>query len=158
MSRSWRVPTAIFALLSAGALSACQPPDKEVLVKSRSGTLIVDFPWSVWRLVGLQDRTWSIREIVVYDRQEVIWRAVSNEEDWVREVRMPIVLGAARAGFKVKGSAQFRRNHRYGVAVDGIGNGRVDFEIGDDGEVRNFVGRNELIQPPCGKTSFSYAC
>ena len=115
------------------ALASCQPPDREIVVRIRNGKLVADFPWSVWRLIGLQTRTYCIRRVELFGEEAVLWSLNVPENEPVYysclDVRMPLPIGHAVAGFVSKGRPQLRSEQVYGVAIDGTGNARVAFAL-----------------------------
>jgi len=135
------------------ALASCQPPDRDIIVVLKNGQPFVDFPWSVWRLVGLQNRTYCIRRIELFDARAVLWSLNVPEDGPVYhsclEVKMPLRLGSPLAGFASKGRPQFRAGQQYGVAIDGTGNARVDFVLRPGGSA-NITEPERQMEPPCG--------
>ena len=133
----------------AGVLSvaSCQPPDRDIRVSWRDGRLVVDFPWSLWRLIGLQDRDYCVQRIELYDVSNLLWMAELNEDAQCKDVRMPVVLGSPLAGFSSVGQPSLKQGRTYGVAFEGIGHGRVAFVLSGR-RVQNITERYEL-SPPC---------
>src|SRR3954471_14888299 len=98
-------------------LGSCSPAPRDIRVRLEGSSLIVDFPWSFWRLVGLADRSWCVSEIQVFDKERIIWGAQRTSGDSCTEVRMPIVIGKAPPGFVSEGTARFRLGVQYGVGI-----------------------------------------
>jgi hypothetical protein len=140
------------ALLAAVALalSSCQPPPRDIVVVWRNGQLVVDFPWSLWRLVGLQDRTYCVRRVELFDREKLLWTLDAKEDVQCRDVTMPLRIGGAKAGFVSKGQPALRNGVTYGIAIDGIGKGRADFALRRENQPKNETDWQEQIEPPCG--------
>ena len=111
---------------------------------------MVDFPWSLWRLVGLQDRTYCIRRVELFDPAKLLWTLDMREDGQCLDVTMPLRVGGPAAGLVWKGQAALRSGVTYGIAIDGIGNGRVDFTLREDEQPRNEADWEEQIKPPCG--------
>ena len=132
------------------ALCSCQPPPRDIILVWRNGHLVVDFPWSVWRLVGLQDRTYCIRGVELFDRTKLLWTLETKEEVQCLDVTMPLRIGHAKEGFISKGRPALRKRVTYGVAIDGIGYGRVDFELSANNQPKNEADWDDQIAPPCG--------
>ena len=128
-------------------LGACSPPDRDIRVALRDGKLIVDYPRSFWRLVGLQDRTFCLRRIQLFRGDRLIWMMTLTGDGQCSEVRMPLVLGEPLDFFIPAGSANIQPGVIYGVAIDGIGHGGAAFRV-RNGEVEN-VG--EVAESPCGQ-------
>ena len=147
---------ALAAAVVALALSSCQPPPRDILVVWRNGQLLVDFPWSLWRIVGLQDRAYCIRRVELFDPAKLLWTLDMREDGQCLDVTMPLRLGAPIAGFVSKGRPALRSGVTYGVAIDGIGQGRVDFTLRRDDQPKNEADWEEQIEPPCG--SYFGAC
>lgn len=146
-SRRWLV-----VLLAALASASCQPADRDILVRWRDGRLVVDFPWSLWRWFGLQDRTYCIRRIELFDATRVQWALDMIESgSSCAEVTMPIEIGQPLGGFASQGTPELRRGIRYGVGISGIGNGRVDFVLREPGrEPINHTDWRGQLEGPCG--------
>lgn len=111
---------------------------------------MVDFPWSFWRLVGLQDRTYCIRRIELFDPKELLWTLDIKGDGQCLDVTMPLRIGGAKAGFMSKGQPSLRSGVTYGIAIVGIGTGRVDFTLRQDDQPENERDWGKLIEPPCG--------
>lgn len=147
--RTWALLVATVALMS------CQPADRDIRVIWKGDTLMVDFPWSFWRLVGLQDRTYCVYEIELFDRSKVHWRQKVRKDDgiWIDclDVQMPIEIGAKRARFMSEGKPQLIPGVRYGIGINGIGDGRVDFVFRKRGdEPATIRGWDKVMRGPCG--------
>src|SRR4051794_30623386 len=101
---------AVVGLLLPLAVTSCTSPHRDIVVALRNGHLVVDFPWSLWRLVGLQDRTYCIRRLELFDRKGVLWSLNVPENGPVYksclDVTMPLSIGNAVAGFVSKGRPQ----------------------------------------------------
>jgi hypothetical protein len=140
------------ALLAAAAfsLSSCQPPPRDIVVVWRNSQLMVDFPWSLWRLVGLQDRTYCVRRVELFNREKLLWTLDTKEDVQCLDVTMPLRIGSAKAGFVSKGQPAFRSGVTYGIRIAGIGDGRVDFTLRPDRKPKNEADWEEQIEPPCG--------
>jgi hypothetical protein len=154
-----RLARYILSLVAVAMLTGCQPPDKDVVVVLRHGQLFVDFPWSFWRMIGRQDRTWCVEGVDLYDQRGLHWQLTKeNFEKQCVHVTMPIRIGGELVGFTSKGRPQLRHDTRYGVAIRGIGDGRVDFEL-ETGKNRllNETEWGRLIKPPCD-TWFGVSC
>ena len=132
------------------ALSSCQPPPRDIIVVWRNGQLVVDFPWSIWRLVGLQDRTYCVRGVELFDREKLLWTLETKEDVQCLDVTMPLRIGAAKAGFISKGQPALRNGVTYGIAINGIGDGRVDFTLSGNNRPKNEADWRDQIAPPCG--------
>jgi hypothetical protein len=135
----------------AAALASCQPPDRDIVVRWHNGQLVVDFPWSLWRLVGLQDKTYCIRRVELFDGTKLLWILEMIEADRsCLDVTMPLKVGGSIAGFVSKGRPAPRWGVRYGIAIAGIGRGRVDFTLRADATPENVRDWEKQMQPPCG--------
>jgi hypothetical protein len=136
------------------ALTSCQPPDRDIVVVWRNGHLVVDFPWSLWRLVGLQDRTYCIRRVELFDPTKLLWTLDMKGDGRVYnsclDVRMPLRVSRPMVGFISKGHPVLRTGVTYGIAIDGIGNGRVDFTFRREASPKNVTDRKTQMEPPCG--------
>ena len=141
---------AIFVGAVAVALSSCQPPPRDIIVVWRNGQLVVDFPWSIWRLVGLQDRTYCVRRVELFDPEKLHWTLNTKRNVQCLDVTMPLSIGGSRTGFVAKGRPALRNGVTYGVAISGIGDGRVDFTLNGNGRPKNEADWKEQIEPPCG--------
>jgi hypothetical protein len=140
-----------FALLALTvALTGCQPPSRDLRVIWRDSGLIIDFPWSLWRVIGWQDRSYCIHKVELYDSRAVVWKLKLEREQQCLDVEMPIRIGAAPSGFKSLGTPILKRGVRYGIAIEGIGDGRVDFELvsGRRGQPINATDWEKLIEHP----------
>ena len=135
-------------------LASCQPADRDIRVVWRQERLVVDFPWSIWRLVGLQDRTWCVRKIELFDSSKLLWTLEMQQKPPVYhscyDVTMPIAIGANRSSFVAKGRPTLRDGVRYGIRVDGLGNGRVDFVLRGQKAPQNISDWKQLMAAPCG--------
>ena len=147
--RTW-FARATALIIIAIALSSCQPAPHDIVVVWRNGQLVIDFPWSFWRLVGLQDRTYCIRRVELFDPKELLWILDTKEEVQCLEVTMPLRIGSARAGFVSKGQPALRSGVTYDIAIDGIGEGRVDFKLRGHDQPKNEGDWEDQIEPPCG--------
>lgn len=157
--------TAWLLLAAICALPACQPPDRDIrVIVDAKGSLIIDFPWSVWRLIGLQDREYCIREIELFDAAKVHWRLKVREAngEYVQclDVRMPIKIGEQIRGFRAtKDMPKLTTGVRYGVGIDGIGEGRVDFVLRKPGGAPlNVSGWDKVMRGPCGSIWGNASC
>ena len=128
--RVWRnhvgmgtLPGATVLAVIALTLSSCQPPPRDVVVVWRNRELVVDFPWSLWRLVGLQDRTYCVRRLELFSRTKLLWTLDTKEDVQCLDVAMPLPIGRPKAGFVSKGQLALRSGVTYGIAIDGIGKG-----------------------------------
>lgn len=144
---------AVVGVLLSLALTSCQPADRDIVVVLKNGQPVVDFPWSIWRLVGLQNRTYCIRRIELFDETAVLWSLNVPEGGPVYrscvDAKMPLRLGSPLPGFISEGRPQLRVGQRYGVATDGTGNGRVDFVLQRDGTI-NITKPERQMEAPCG--------
>lgn len=111
---------------------------------------MVDFPWSLWRLVGLQDRNYCIRRVELFDPEKLLWTLDMREEGQCLDLTMPLRIGGSATGFVSKGQPALRSGVTYGIAIDGIGEGRVDFTLRGDDQPRNEADWDEQLEPPCG--------
>jgi hypothetical protein len=143
-----RTSWVVFLLL---ALASCQPADREIVVLLRNGKLVADFPWSVWRLIGLQNRSYCIRRVELFDQETVLWSLNVPETTSPPRlcVRMPLPIGQSAAGFVSVGRPQLRNERVYGLAIDGTGNGRVDFVL-RRGVLSNITEPEQQLEAPCG--------
>jgi hypothetical protein len=107
-------------------------------------------------VVGLQDRTYCVRRLELFDRQTLIWTLDTKEDVQCLDVTMPLIIGRAKAGFVSKGRPALRNGVAYGIAIWGIGRGRVDFILHGENEVENEANWERQIEPPCG--SYFGAC
>jgi hypothetical protein len=134
------------------ALTSCQPRDRDVVVAVRNGQLVVDFPWSFWRVVGLQNRIYCIRRLELFDRTRLLWSLNVPEGGPVYhsclDVTMPLRLGDPVAGFVSEGRPQLSAGQLYGLAIDGTGNARVDFMLGREG-ITTITEPERQMQAPC---------
>jgi hypothetical protein len=134
------------------ALGSCSPAPRDILVKWRKNLLVVDFPWSFWRAIGRQDRTYCIDRVEVFDSEKMQW-VLAMKENYPTscvEVTMPLIIGQPMRAFDSRGRPQFRSGVTYGVRIDGIGDGLVDFKLTANGEIENETDWDALIEPPCG--------
>ncbi len=124
---------------------------REIRVFARGEQLFIDFPWSLWRLVGLQDRTYPcIDRIEVYDRKRVVWEMDAAQPSGAcADARMPIEIGRPREGFIARGAGRLQPG-RYGVSIQSYAHGRVDFVLKADRSVRNIGDWDEWMEGPCG--------
>ena len=137
------------------ALTSCQPPDRDIRVVWRGDFLAIDFPWSLWRLVGLQDRKYCVSEIELFDKAKVLWRQKirRTKGHWVDciDVRMPIKLHKTLPGFEGSAFPKLVSGTRYGIGIRGLGDGRVDFiASGREDDPINISGWDKVMQGPCG--------
>lgn len=149
-----RFPRAACVALLALALTSCQPPDRDIVVVWRNGQLVVDFPWNLWRLVGLQDRTYCIRRVELFDPTKLLWTLDMKQGGPVYhsclDVTMPLRVSRSMAGFISKGHPVLRSGVTYGIAIDGIGDGRVDFTFRGEASPKNVTDWKAQMEPPCG--------
>ena len=136
------------AALLGLALGSCQPAERDIRVTLQDGQFVIDFPWSFWRLIGLQDRTYCIRRVQLYDASGLIWLLNAGRDVQCEDVRMPIEIGAPLNGLTSLGQPVIQAGVTYGVAIEGIGDGRVAF-VSDGEKVENITDRNAMA-PPCG--------
>ena len=136
------------AALLALTLGSCSAPDRDIRVTVRGGQFAIDYPWSLWRLVGLQDRTYCIRRVQLYDASGLIWLLNTRRDVQCERVRMPIDVGKQLNGFNALGNPAIQTNETYGVAIDGIGHGRVAFVY--DGKSVENITDGKAMAPPCG--------
>jgi hypothetical protein len=143
---------AICVAIVALALNSCQPPDRDIVVVWRDGQLVVDFPGSLWKLVGLQDRTYCIRRVELFEPTRPIWTLEMKEKGPVYhsclKVTMPLRLGTSMPGFVSKGQAVLRSGVTYGLVIDGIGRGRVDFTLRGHASPKNETDWRKQIDGP----------
>jgi hypothetical protein len=146
-------------LIAAFATASCQPPDRDIRVRWREGALVIDFPWDVWRMLGMQDRSYCIGEVLLYEAGKILWTLHwPGNPVSCSDVEMPLAIGRPREGFTSTGAPRLKPGVRYGIAVEGLGNGRVDFILGDPGEQPvNITRWQELMPAPCG-TYFGHSC
>lgn len=142
--------TAALLATIALALTSCEPAPHDIVILWRDRQLVVDFPWSLWRLVGLQNRTYCIRRVELFDRQKLLWTLDTKEDVQCLDVTMPLRIGGTKAGFVSKGQAVLRNGVTYGVAITGIGDGRVDFTLRPERQPKNEAEWEKQIEPPCG--------
>ena len=132
-------------------LTSCVPA-RDIIVVLKNGQPVVDFPSSIWRLVGLQNRTYCISRVEVFDSKAVLWSlGVPSDEPVYRScinVKMPLQLGSPHAGFVSQGRPQFRAGQHYGVGIYGTGYGRVDFVFRPVG-LTNITEPERQMEPPC---------
>ncbi|WP_310467467.1 hypothetical protein [Sphingomonas sp.] len=95
---------------------------------------MIDFPWSLWRLIGRQDRTYCIDHVYLFDAEELHWALDLAADVQCVDVQMPLRIGKGRDGFRSTGKPQLIPGVTYGVEISGIGNGRVDFELRRPGQ------------------------
>ncbi len=135
----------------AFVLSTCSPPNRDIRVVVHKGQFLIDFPFSLRRLIGLQNRDYCISGIEMFDRQKLLWtvRMIENQRS-CRHVTMPIALGKPLKGFVSFGRPAIAKNALYGIAIDGIGDARVDFVVDDRRGVQNFTAWKAQFPPPCG--------
>ena len=140
------------SLLAALSLSlnACEPPDRDIRVVWRDGQLVVDFPWSLWRLVGLQDRIYCVRRVELFDEKGLVWTLTTKADVQCEHVQMPIWLGRPLAKFVSTGRPKLDPGVTYGVEIEGIGNANVAFVL-NGSKVRNITERNAMPAPCAGK-------
>ena len=157
LMRVWRnrvgmraLPRVTVLTVIALTLSSCQPPPRDVVVVWRNRELVVDFPWSFRRLVGLQNRTYCVRRVELFSRAKLLWTLDTKEDVQCLDVTMPLRIGRPKAGFVSKGQPALRSGFTYGIAIDGIGKGRVDFTLREDNRPKNEADWDEQIEPPCG--------
>ena len=155
--RVWRnhvgmrtLPRATVVAVIVLTLSSCQPPPRDIVVLWRNRQLVVDFPWSLWRIVGLQDRTYCVRRVELFNRAKLLWTLDTKEDVQCLDVTMPLRIGQPKVGFVSKGQPALRSGVTYGIAIDGIGKGRVDFTLRGDNQPKNEADWDEQIAPPCG--------
>lgn len=132
------------------SIMGCQPPNRDIRVVWRGNGLVIDFPWSLWRLIGWQDRTYCVDSVELYDSRAVLWALKIASDRQCIGVQMPIRIGSTRSGFESRGTPRLKPGVRYGIAVDGIGTGRVDFEVrpGRQATLLNETDWKELIEHP----------
>ena len=129
------------------SVSACEPANHEIRVARREGQLVVDFPWSVWRLVGLQDKNYCVHRVELFDEQGLVWTLTTKADVQCEWVRMPILLGKPLARFVSVGRPTLQAGVTYGVAIEGIGRANVAFVLDGD-KVTNITERNAM-PPAC---------
>ena len=124
------------------------------MVVWRNGQLVVDFPWSVWRLLGLQDKTYCISRVELFDASKLLWTLEVNQAGPVYrsclDVTMPLRIGMPIPGFVSKGQAALRSGSAYGLAINGIGDSRVDFTLRGRASPTIESDWTKQIVPPCG--------
>lgn len=130
-------------------LSSCTPAAPDIRVFRRHHALIIDFPWSIWRIFGLQDRELCLRHIQVFDTRSVVWREdVPGGQDAPCVVlRVPIPLGVPSKGFVPNGALKLQAGKMYGAALDDLT--AVDFVPFTDKPPQNIVDFSQMIEPPC---------
>ena len=133
-------------------VGSCSPAPRDIRVVWQDGLLVVDFPWSFWRLIGLQNRSFCITEAALFDQAESLWRIKMNDNPAsCLDVHMPIILGRAPRGFVEEGVPRLERGVQYGFGIYGSEDGRVDFVVtGQSNEIRNITDYKDMIQPSCG--------
>ena len=141
---------AILAVLAL-ALGSCQPPPRDIIVVWRGGHLAIDFPWSLWRLVGLQDRSYCISRVELFNAERLLWALDAGRVQCL-DVRMPIRIGGPLEGFSTFGQADIQPSVTHGIAIDGIGSGRVDFVLRGRRAPRNVTDWEDQMEPPCGSS------
>ena len=144
---------ALLALLTA-SLASCHPAPRDIVVVWRDSHLVVDFPWSLWRLVGLQDRTYCIRRIELFDSSALLWTSEVDDTGPIYhsclDIRMPIRIGGSMKDFVSNGRIKLRSGVTYGIAISGTGDGRIDFTLDGRAPPKNEPDREKQIEPPCG--------
>jgi hypothetical protein len=130
-------------------LGGCTPAAPDIRVFRRHHALVVDFPWSVWRIIGLEDRSLCLRHIQVFDAQRVVWRedVSGGREAPCVDLRVPIPIGVPSKGFVSDGPLKLQAGRTYGVALDDLT--EVDFVPFADKSPQNIVDFSKFIQPPC---------
>ena len=141
------------------ALASCQPAPRDIVVKWRNGQLVVDFPRSIWRLLGLQDRTYCIQRVELFDPQKMLWVLSLPKDRWesCTDVKMPFAIGKPLTGFESEGRPHLRSGVTYGVLIEGIGEGRVDFRLRGREAPINETDWEKQISAPCGSWDRSCA-
>ena len=147
-------PRAACLLLLAISLASCSPAPRDIVVVWRNGQLVVDFPWSLWRLVGLQDRTYCIRRVELFDSTKLLWTLEMNDAGPTHysclDVKMPLRLGEPMPGFVSTGDPVLRSGVTYGLGITGIGDGRVDFTLRGRAFPSNQREWKSMMKAPCG--------
>jgi hypothetical protein len=143
--------TRVVALLMLVLCTASCTFVREIRVASRGGQLVIDFPWSFWRMVGLQDREYPcVDRIEVFDAARLLWVLDAGHRSGnCADAAMPITIGQPKTGFNSKSTIPLKPG-RYGVAVQSYADARVDFILHRDGSVQNITQWDELMQAPCG--------
>lgn len=137
------------AVIALGlVLASCQPPPRDIVVVWRNDRLVIDFPWSLWRLIGWQDREWCIDRVELFDQAGMLWTLNANRG--CEHIRMPIVIGQPMPRFTAYGQPQMQPSVTYGVRVAGIGNGMVDFVLRGRKTPKIETEWDRLIAAPCG--------
>ncbi len=137
-------------LILALATSSCSF-SREIRVVVRDEGLVLDFPWSLWRIVGLQDREYPcIEGIELFNHERLLWSLdAAHPSGNCVDAKMPIPIGRPSPGFTANGTFRLVPGH-YGVGVRSYATARVDFVVGRDGSVQNITEWNERMTAPCG--------
>ena len=132
--------------------TSCTPAPPEIRVFRRDHALVIDFPWTLSRWLGLQDRNLCLRHIEVFDAKRVVW-SLDYEADRGScvNVKVPIPMGVPVDGFMTSGPLVLQAGRTYGVGLDDLT--RVDFVPFTDRPPRNVADWTEyqkLFEAPCG--------
>ncbi|QNM82466.1 hypothetical protein H8M03_10700 [Sphingomonas sabuli] len=134
-------------------LTSCQPPARDIIVNWHNGRLLVDFPWSLWRLVGLQNRNYCFSQVELFDQSQVLWMLKQDEKGPVWhscfDVQMPFAIGVPLEKFTAAGIARLQRGKVYGIDIRGIGRERVDFMLRTGSKIAIERDWERVIDPPC---------
>lgn len=138
--------TAGVAAICAILLNSCTPVAPDIRVFRENHSLVIDFPWTFWRMLELGDRHLCIRHVQVFDTREVVWR-----EDVLGDasgcVRLPIPIGVPLKGFRHSGPTRLQAGKTYGVVIDDLT--AVNFIPFADEEPQNIIDPRNFIRPPC---------
>lgn len=132
--------------------ASCTPAAPEIRVFRRDHALVIDFPWTISRWLGLQDRNLCLRHIEVFDAKRVVW-SLDYEADRgpCAKVQVPIPMGVSLDGFVPSGPLVLAAGRTYGVGLDDLT--RVDFVPFKDRPPRNIADYHKYRQwfeAPCG--------
>jgi hypothetical protein len=126
---------------------------REIRVAYRGNGLVIDFPWSFWRVLRPQTRHYPcIDRIELFDSEHVMWSLdAASPSGACVDAAMPIAIGQVRTGFIAKGRAVIRAGVEYGVSIQSYAPAHVDFIVEKVGRrTRNVTDWSKMIAPPCG--------
>jgi|KBSMisStaDraftv2_1062788.scaffolds.fasta_scaffold505386_2 hypothetical protein len=132
--------------------TSCTPAAPQIKVFRRDHALVIDFPWTLSRWLGLQDRNLCLRHIEVFDAKSVVWRLdYEADKSPCVNVKVPIRMGAPVEGFVASGPLVLHAGRTYGVGLDDLT--RVDFVPFTNRPPRNVADWTEYqkwFEAPCG--------
>jgi hypothetical protein len=138
-----------YVIALALAESSCTLAAPEIRVFRHDNALFVEFPRTVWRWLGLQDRNLCLRRIEIFDASKIVWRedVLGGDLAPCVSLKVPIRLGVQTKGFAETAPLHLKGGVTYAVVLDELS--RVDFIPFADRTPTNITDHSKFFEAPC---------